>query len=169
MNTSIEKIDVREGMSPSEALSMNSANLSANSLLIVSFLLENERYGVDAKKVREIIKVKKITPIPQVKEYIEGIVNLRGDILPVIDLRKFFHLSLFDGNEKKILFIESNGKVTGIIVDAVSEVIRLSTDNIQPSPPTVKKINSEYINGVGNISNGMVILLDIDKIVRVRN
>ena len=161
MDTSIESIKVEHGV--------NGANLSTNSLLIVSFLLENERYGVDAKKVKEIIKVKKITPIPQVREYIEGIVNLRGDILPVIDLRKFFHLPVFDGSEKKILFIESNGKVTGIIVDAVSEVIRLSTDNIQPSPPAIKKINTEYINGVGNISNGMVILIDIDKIVKVKN
>ncbi len=140
-----------------------------NSLLLVGFLLENERYGVDTKRVKEITKMKKITPIPQVKEYIEGIINLRGNVLPVINLRKFFGLPAFDGSDKRILFIESDGKVTGIIVDAVSEVIRLSEDNIQPSPAAVKKINNEFISGVGNVSSDIVILLDIDKIVKVRN
>jgi purine-binding chemotaxis protein CheW len=146
----------------------NETGVSANSLLIVSFLLDGEKFGVDAKRVREIIKMKKITPIPQVKEYIEGIINLRGNVLPVINMRKFFQLLPFDSSEKRILFIESGGKVTGVIVDAVSEVIRLSTDNIQPPPPAINKINSEFISGVGNLSNGIVILLDIDKVVRVR-
>lgn len=158
MNTEDTKLAVKE------------AGISANSLLIVSFILENERYGVEAKKVREIIKMKKITPIPQVKGYIEGIINLRGNVLPVINLRKFFNFTANEvrGDIQRILFIESGGQVTGVIVDAVSEVIRLSTDNIQPPPHAVKKINSEYINGVGSLANGMVILLDIDKIVKVR-
>ncbi len=149
---------------------VNEAGIPANSLLIVSFLLEDERYGVDAKKVREIVKMRKITVIPQVKDYIEGIINLRGNVLPVISLRKFFNLAAYRerGDIQRILFIESDEKVTGIMVDAVSEVLRLSTDNIQPPPPAIKKINGEYISGVGNIAGGMVILLDIDKIVKVR-
>ncbi|MFQ6063433.1 MAG: chemotaxis protein CheW [Methanosarcinales archaeon] len=134
---------------------------------LVVFQLGKEEYGVEVSQVREIIKMKEITRIPNQPEFIEGLINLRGQIIIVIDLRKRFLLQ--DKNEirdnARIIIVEFKDHIIGMIVDSVSEVLRLSTENIGEIPNIKSNINKEYLKGVGKIGKRILILLDLNKIL----
>lgn len=140
---------------------------------LVGFRIGDEEFGVNILKVQEIIRLPVITPIPNAPRFIQGVINLRGKIIPVIDLRK--RLKIRDQQEKehdrktRILIVEMDTHVTGFIVDSVSEVMKISTRNIEPTPHLVaSSIGAEYIKGVIKLPNRLIILLDFRSILNVQ-
>lgn len=133
---------------------------------LVIFRLGQEEYGVDIMQVKEIIRMTNINKVPQVPEFVEGIISLRGEILPIIDLREKFGM---EKSEKtlatRIIVLNFNNMTIGGIVDEVAEVLRIPNDAITPPPPVIRGINSEYLKGVGQIDDRIIILLDMTKIL----
>lgn len=137
----------------------------SSELQLVIFRLAQEEYGLPITKVQEINRLVPITKLPQTPDFMEGIINLRGRIIPVIDLRKRFQLAVADYTEdNRIIIVEVNGQTVGIIVDAVTEVVRLAAASVEPPPPSFI-IDAQYIHGVGKLDERLLILLDIDKIL----
>jgi purine-binding chemotaxis protein CheW len=138
---------------------------------LVSFAIGKEQYGVDILMVQEIIRMAPITSIPNSPDFIEGVINLRGHIIPVIDLRKRLKLSPLaeeDKNNTRILIINVQDRVTGFIVDAVSEVLKIPKSFIEPPPEiVVAGLKSQYIYGVCKLDERLLILLDFSKILQV--
>lgn len=136
------------------------------SLQTVGFKIGKELFGVDISNVKEIVRVPEIVKVPDTPEFIEGVINLRGRIVSVIDLKKRFRLGRVDRTKtSRILVAEMDGRVVGLLVDAASEVLRLSADSIEPPPDMVSGIGIDYITGVGKIGERIIILLDIKKVL----
>jgi len=141
----------------------------AEEMQMVVFKLKQQdmvsEYGVSVTTVQEIIPMTPPTKLPQTPDFIEGIINLRGRVIPIIDLKKRFNMGTSELTaESRSVVVEVGGKTVGIIVDEVSEVMRLPLDNIEPPPAVMGAIASEYITGVGKLDNRLLILLDMDKI-----
>jgi purine-binding chemotaxis protein CheW len=135
---------------------------------LVVFRLGMEEYGVPITQVKEIIHFSKPTRIPRAPNFIEGVINLRGKIIPVLDLNKRFGLETTDyGDQARIVVVEINEHTVGVIVDEVSEVLRLSTNNIEPPPAIIAGITANYLHGVGKLDDRLLILLDLNKILTV--
>jgi len=133
-------------------------------LQLVIFRLAKEEYGLPITKVQEINRLVPITKLPQTPSFMEGIINLRGRIIPVIDLRKRFSLPADEQSEdNRIIIVEVNGQTVGIIVDAVTEVVRLAGASVEPPPPAFI-LDAQYIHGVGKLDERLLILLDIVKL-----
>jgi purine-binding chemotaxis protein CheW len=131
----------------------------------VTFSIDDEEFGIEITRVQEIIGYTKPTHIPNASEFVSGVINLRGVIIPVMDLRKKFHMPEKEYDKFTVIIVlEVSGKTMGIIVDAVSDVLSLNENDIQP-PPEFSKFKSEFINGMGKNGEKLVILLDIDKIL----
>ncbi len=136
---------------------------------LVVFDLGNELYGVDIGSVREIIRMQDITYLPNAPEFIEGVTNLRGKIIPVINLRKRFGMSeSVDGNEERIVVVDVAGEYMGALVDAVTEVLRIKEDVIAPASSAVTTVDSYYMEGIANLGDRLIILLDLNKVVSQR-
>jgi len=134
-------------------------------LQLVSFKIEDEEFGIDILKVQEINKMLKITKVPNAPTFVDGVVNLRGRIIPVIDLRTRLGMPRKEhDNKTRIVVVELNGNTIGFIVDEVSEVLRIPRNITEPPPPMVAGINSDYITAVGKLEDKLLILLDLEKI-----
>lgn len=134
-------------------------------LQLVVFRLAKEEYALSITKVQEINRLVPITKLPQTPSFMEGIINLRGRIIPVIDLRKRFQLAVNEhSDDSRIIIIELNGQTVGIIVDAVTEVVRMNQSEVEPPPPSFV-LDAQYIHGVGKIDGRLLILLNIDNIL----
>lgn len=158
VSNSVQELNAGDGMGGDN----NSAHLSQ----IVSFRLAREEYGLDIMGVQEIILLGEITEIPEVPAYVRGLINLRGKIIPIVDLRKRFGLEAGDPTEHtRIIVFNSGGDTFGIVVDAVNEVLRLEPDKIEPPPKGVVGINSAYIKGLVKMEERIMILLDSERIM----
>ena len=133
-------------------------------LQLVTFKLGSEEFGVDILKVQEINKMMNITKIPNAPVFIEGVINLRGKIIPIVDLRKRLGLNQVYDKATRIIVVELDGLVLGFIVDSVTEVLRIPENTIEPPPSMVAGIESEYIEGVGKLDDRLLILLELKKI-----
>ena len=137
-----------------------------NYLHLVVFDLANEHYAVDIVAVEGIIKMQPITPVPHAPPFVEGVTNLRGKVLPVIDLRKRFGFAAGEiTNDTRIVVVEMNGATVGIVVDGVSKVLRLSSESIEPASPMITTVESSFIKGIAKLTDRLVILLDIGKVL----
>jgi len=133
---------------------------------LVVFGLANEHYGVDIGSVNTIIRMQEITSVPRTPPFVEGVINLRGSIVPVLDLRKRFGLTQGAYTKaSRIVVVEADGLLIGMIVDAVAETLRLSLDAIEPPSPVIVSIDSDYLRGVGKQDSRLVILLDMNKVL----
>jgi len=132
---------------------------------LVSFNLDQEEYGVDVLKVREIIRMPIVTRVPNTPRYVEGVINLRGKVVPIICMRKKFSLIESENSKQtRIMVMDMDGELMGFIVDSVSEVIRISGSEIQPSPAMVAGgIDQECIAGVINQAERLLVLLNLEK------
>jgi purine-binding chemotaxis protein CheW len=135
-------------------------------LQLVSFELGKGLYGIEITKVREIILIAEITRIPQTPHFVKGLINLRSNVIPVIDLRALFGLPENDlTDESRIMVTQAGGRTIGIVVDAVSEVLRVKHEQIALPPPTVARLGKEYLTGIVRFDSQLLILLDIDRIL----
>jgi purine-binding chemotaxis protein CheW len=136
------------------------------SIQLVCFRLEHEEYGVAVAEVQEIILPGEITRVPHTPEYLRGLINLRSMVIPVIDLRLRFGLPRQEPTEEtRIMVVNLLGKTVGLIVDAVTEVLRISRDQIVAAPPTVAGVGREYLTGLVPLGARLLILLDVGKIL----
>ncbi|MBQ3059765.1 MAG: purine-binding chemotaxis protein CheW [Desulfovibrio sp.] len=135
-------------------------------LQLVTFSIGEEEFGVNILKVQEIIRTMEITKVPRAPEFVEGVINLRGKVIPIIDLRRRFGLApkVHDKNTR-IIVIEINNIIVGFVVDAVSEVLRIPASTVEPPPPVVAGVDSDYISGVGKLQDRLLIMLDLDKLL----
>ncbi len=142
---------------------------SLDTLQMVSFRLGQELFGIEITKVREIILLTEITRIPQAEPHVNGVINLRNMVIPVIDPQIMFGLAESDRTEdSRIMVLQSGKKTVGIIVDSVSEVLRAKRDQIAPPPPTVSGLGREYLSGLVKLDRELLILLDIEKLLMDR-
>lgn len=134
-------------------------------LQLVTFGLGSEEFGVDILAVQEINRMMELTRVPQSPEDVEGVINLRGKIIPVIDLRRRFGMPACERSESsRIIVVEVGGRVLGFTVDRVQEVLRIESGIVEPAPAMVCSIDSDYLAGVGKLSDRLIILLDLEKL-----
>ncbi len=142
---------------------MEEDRLNKKELKLVVFALGQEEYAVNILGVHEIIKMLNITRVPKTPYYVEGVINLRGNIIPVVSLRKRFGLNekVCDDNSR-IIIGDIEGNMMGMIVDAVSEVVSLDQSDIEPPPQEASGIESSYLSGVGKLNNRLLLLLNLE-------
>lgn len=133
--------------------------------MFLTFKLADEEYGVEILKVREIIGFMRITAIPQMPTYMKGVLNLRGKVIPVVDLRLKFGLQEAERTEQTCIIVVDVGTEIGVIVDTVSEVLDIASDDIDPPPPLSNGTKTEFILGMGKVEDNVKILLNIKKVL----
>ena len=133
---------------------------------LVLFDLSNEAYGVDISAVHEIIRMQPVTKVPRTPTFVEGIINLRGKVIPVIDLRKRFGFDVAEQTkDNRIVVVDIYGENIGIIVDAVTEVLRIPADSVEPPSDIITTTDSDYLLGIAKVDGKLIILLDLNKIL----
>src|SRR5262250_770669 len=136
-------------------------------LQVVGFRIGDETFGVRIASVREIVRVPEITAVPSAPDLIEGVINLRGKIIPVIDLRKRFGQTDIQPDKKnRILVVELQNKLVGLIVNAASEVLKIPPSEIEAPGSVFAEGESNYVTGVGKLKGRLIILLDIARLLR---
>jgi len=141
------------------------ADRTAQQLQLVTFEVAGEEFAVDILRVQEINRMMALTRVPQSPPEVEGVINLRGKIIPVADLRKRFGLPAAERSEaSRIVVVEIHGRTLGFIVDKVNEVLRISSSIVEPAPSMVCSIDSDFIAGVGKLEDRLLILLDLAKL-----
>ena len=132
----------------------------------LTFVLSSEEYGLEILKVREILGMMEITAVPQTPVFVKGVINLRGKVIPVVDLRLKFEMpeKAYD-QETCVIVVEVKDTMMGIIVDTVSEVLDITNDQIEEAPKFGGKVNTEFILGMGKVGDQVKILIDIEKIL----
>ena len=136
----------------------------------LTFSLAEEEYGIGILKIKEIIGMMSITTVPQTPEFVKGVINLRGKVIPVVDLRLRFGMESIDYTERTCIIVveiegESGVVLIGIVVDAVSEVLNIKGEDVEETPTFGTKLNTDYILGMAKMEGGVKILLDIDRVL----
>lgn len=141
-------------------------NITSKINKYLTFKLDKEEYGLEILKVREIIGLIDITRVPKMPNFIKGVINLRGRVLPVIDLRLKFKFESVQNTEETCIIIVDTGEIlTGIIVDKVQEVLDISEENIENAPEFGINLNTDFILGIGKVKSRIIIILDIIKVL----
>jgi purine-binding chemotaxis protein CheW len=139
----------------------------AKDVQIIGFRVGRETFGVPISLVHEIVRVPEITVVPDSPAYLEGVINLRGKIVPVVDLRKRFGQQPSQiGKKNRILITEMEGKLVGLMVDGASEVLKIPASEIAQPPPALNDAGQNYISGVGKTNGRLIMLLDLKNILR---
>jgi purine-binding chemotaxis protein CheW len=142
------------------------AKRSTETMQIVSFALGKEEYGVDIAQVQEINRMVAITHVPRAPHFMEGVINLRGQLIPIIDLRTRFGMPRAEQTKNtRIVVTEIGGKRVGMVVDSVSEVLRVPIEQIEDAPDMIAGVDTEYIRGVGKLGERLIILLDLGRVI----
>jgi purine-binding chemotaxis protein CheW len=141
--------------------------MAENIRQFVEFRIGEEEYGIDILQVKTIERMMPITRVPKAPNFVEGVINLRGEIVPVIDLKKRFDLPSCETTDNTRIIIVSVDDITvGMIVDSATEVVQLTQDAIEPAPPITSSIDSNYLDGVGKIEGRLLILLNVAKLLK---
>ncbi len=142
------------------------AVIEGNVIQLVSFLLDDVEYGIDILQVHEIIRIPEVTRLPNTPSYIKGVINLRGSVIPVVDMRERFGLQQGEITDlTRIIVIETGDKLVGLWVDHVYQVVRLPLRNIDPPSDLIEGISEEFIKGIGRLHNRLVVILNLDSIL----
>ncbi len=137
---------------------------------LLTFTLGSEEYGIDILKVQEIRGYDAVTTIANTPDFIKGVINLRGIIVPIVDMRIKFHLGNITYNELTVVIILNiANRVVGIVVDGVSDVIALTADQLKPAPEFSAALDTQYITGLGTVDDRMIIVMDIEKLMTSRD
>lgn len=140
--------------------------LSGEVVQVVSFQLGSEEYGVDISQVQEIIRMVEITHVPRAPRFMEGVINLRGQLIPIIDLRTRFGMKRIDATKStRIIVTEIGSKRVGMVVDSVSEVLNIPIENVEEAPEMIAGVGTEYIQGVGKMNDRLIIMLDLTMVI----
>ncbi|MDP2828384.1 MAG: chemotaxis protein CheW [Sulfuricellaceae bacterium] len=140
--------------------------VSGNNRELLTFTLGKEEYGIDILKVQEIRGYDAVTTIANTPEFIKGVINLRGTIVPIVDMRIKFNLGSVEYNQFTVVIILNVARrVVGIVVDGVSDVITLTADQLKPAPEFSTALDTQYIQGLGTVEERMIIVMDIEKLV----
>ena len=149
--------------------------VAEDTVQLVTFQVGAEEYGLDINSITEVVRPLKITPLPRMPEFIEGVVNLRGIIIPIVDLRKRFGLAAFHDDLRKMRMMITKGvaatsaangqELLGLVVDTVQEVLHVPKKDIEPAPAAATGKQSDFVNGMGKVGNRLIILLDIARIL----
>jgi len=136
----------------------------------LTFALDNEEYGIGILKIREIIGMMPVTPIPQAPDYVKGVINLRGKVIPVIDLRVKFGMQAIDYTERTCIIVaeiegQAGNVVIGTVVDSVSEVLNINGDDIEDTPTFGAKLKTDYILGMAKRDDNVTILIDMHRVL----
>lgn len=157
MTTAPEKIDLDEEMYEEEDTQKDK---------FLTFHLSNEDYGIEIEYVTEIIGIQKITEVPDMPDYVKGVINLRGKVIPVMDMRRRFHLTDRDYDDRTcIIVVDISGAQIGLVVDEVREVADIPEDQIEPPPSNGKRGGRQYIKGIGKMDDEVKIILDVSRIL----
>ena len=141
-------------------------NTSSAEQQLVVFDLASEAYGVDIGAVREIIRLQDITRVPRTPDFVEGVINLRGKVIPVVDLRKRFMLPVAEQtDDNRIVVVDIGGQDIGVVVDAVTEVLRILSDSVEPPSSVITTTDSDYLMGICKMESRLIILLDLDRVL----
>ncbi|MCH7544078.1 MAG: chemotaxis protein CheW [Proteobacteria bacterium] len=145
-------------------MTLDTAAVEIEEKQLVIFDLAEETYGVDIGSVREIIRIQEITKVPRTPEFVEGVINLRGKVIPVIDLRKRFGFRKTEATkDTRIVVVDIGGADIGVVVDAVTEVLRLSADAVEPPTGVITNADSDYLLGIAKLETRLIILLDLQR------
>ncbi|WP_408956086.1 chemotaxis protein CheW [Natroniella sp. ANB-PHB2] len=140
--------------------------MAADTEQVIVFDIGSEKFGVKITKVHEIVRLKEITELPNSSKYMEGIINLRGDIVSVIDLRKRFNLEeIVDTNDTRIIVVDFEGQDVGLVVDNVSEVLHIKMKDVDLPPKSMAGIKEDYLKGIVKVDDDIIILLDLDNLL----
>lgn len=155
----------REPIEPIERENLEDAEIDEGTTNLVTFRLGSGEYAIDIMQAKEIIKMEKITLIPNAPYFVEGVINLRGNIIPIIDLKKRFNLEESEGDKNTGIIIAKIEDVDmGIMIDSVSKVVSMANSDIQPPPSMLQGIGQRYIKGVGKMEDKLLVVLDLDKL-----
>jgi purine-binding chemotaxis protein CheW len=144
----------------------HAVGFAADSDQFLTFMLEDEEYGIEILRVQEIKGFSKIRPIPNAPDYIKGVMNLRGTVVPVVDLRSRFGMRQAEYNQFTVIIVVSvAGKVVGLVVDAVSDVLNIRRDQIEETPEMAGDLDTSFFRGMGKVGDKLVLLLNIDRLV----
>ncbi len=133
---------------------------------VISFTVGEEEYGVELNHVKEVIRMSDITRLPDVPSYVRGLINLRGAVIPIIDLREKMGLEPTEATPlTRIIVVEVNSSVIGMVVDSASQVLRLQTEEPEPPPPSFGGASQEYITAVGKLKRGLIVLMDVGRLL----
>jgi purine-binding chemotaxis protein CheW len=146
------------------------AGASDELLQLVSFNIGEEEFGVDILRVQEINRMLDVTRVPNAPTYVDGVINLRGKVIPIVDLRQRLGMERKNHDKNtRIIVVELSGKTLGFVVDGVREVLRIPRSVTEPPPQLVGGVREEYITAVGKLDDRLLILLDLDKILNATN
>jgi purine-binding chemotaxis protein CheW len=144
----------------------NKHEIRDNLSQLISFTVGEEEFGLEILRVKEVIRIREITRLPRAPSFVQGIINLRGDVIPIIDLREKFGLEHHDYTSMtRVIVVDVDGQLIGMVVDSASQVVRIPADQIEPPPPIVGGLSAEYVKGVGKLDDRLVILVNIDRII----
>ncbi|MDY6968787.1 MAG: chemotaxis protein CheW [Spirochaetota bacterium] len=136
-----------------------------SSIQVVCFKIKDEEYGIEILKVQEILKLPKITTLPNSVDFIMGVFDLRGTVIPIVDLSTKFGITNHDSTKStRAIVVNIGGKLLGLAIDSVSHVVKVDEKDIEPPPPVVKGISGRYIIGIGKVEEEFIVILDIEKI-----
>lgn len=163
-----------DSVNPSEFISMLHSDPDHNADQFLSFFLDGEEYGVDILRVQEIKCWDNATPIPNSPAYIKGVINLRGTIVPVVDLRLRFDLAAVEYSETTVVIVlkvegQDKERTVGFIVDAVSEVYTIENESMQAAPDLGDAIDIRFVKNLTSVDGKMVVLLDIDRLMEIEH
>ncbi|MGM7720391.1 chemotaxis protein CheW [uncultured Metabacillus sp.] len=140
----------------------------SDNIKIIVFQLKDEEYGIPVQQVRSIEKFQQITRVPRTAPYIKGVINLRGVVTPIIDLRNRFGFEELSTDEStRIIIVSKDDKEVGFIVDAANDVIDIDSDLIEPAPEVVGAVHEKYIQGVAKLEKRLIVMIDLDEILEM--
>ncbi|MCK8818186.1 chemotaxis protein CheW [Natroniella sulfidigena] len=140
--------------------------MAADTEQVIVFDIGSEKFGIKITRVHEIVRMKEITELPNSSKYMEGIINLRGDIVSVIDLRKRFNLEQIEStNDTRIIVVEFEGQDVGVVVDNVSEVLHIQNSDVDLPPKSMAGIKEDYLKGIVKVDEDIIILLNLDNLL----